>query len=230
MLTEMTNVVGAASWASPWAARAVTTTSSIRSARRDYYRMQAFFATTHDKDIPLANDGGTSGVEAEIGRRLEGIECPAGEKLKAAIGPEHSQDRTNRRREGKERSRAPAGADRPLPRPMPRIHAVHVLDTRRARTLPGRKDGHAAAGCAAARRLARSWAIRPTSLASTLAKWITDPANPLTARVMVNRIWQGHFGAGIVATPNDFGRMGTRPRILNCSTGSRTSLSKAAFE
>ena len=45
----------------------------------------------------------------------------------------------------------------------------------------------------------------------TLAKWITDPANPLTARVMVNRIWQGHFGAGIVATPNDFGRMGTRP-------------------
>ena len=41
-----------------------------------------------------------------------------------------------------------------------------------------------------------------------LAKWITDPANPLTARVMVNRIWQHHFGAGIVATPNDFGRMG----------------------
>src|SRR5438105_5418071 len=44
-----------------------------------------------------------------------------------------------------------------------------------------------------------------------LAKWITNPANPLTARVMVNRIWQHHFGTGIVATPNDFGRMGTRP-------------------
>jgi hypothetical protein len=44
-----------------------------------------------------------------------------------------------------------------------------------------------------------------------LAAWITDPHNPLTARVLVNRLWQGHFGAGIVATPNDFGRMGARP-------------------
>jgi hypothetical protein len=44
-----------------------------------------------------------------------------------------------------------------------------------------------------------------------LANWIVDPANPLTARVMVNRVWQYHFGRGIVSTPNDFGRMGTRP-------------------
>ncbi|MBL8293757.1 MAG: DUF1553 domain-containing protein, partial [Bryobacterales bacterium] len=44
-----------------------------------------------------------------------------------------------------------------------------------------------------------------------LAKWITDPENPLTARVMANRIWQYHFGRGIVSTPNDFGRMGGRP-------------------
>ena len=41
-----------------------------------------------------------------------------------------------------------------------------------------------------------------------LAKWITDSSNPLTARVMVNRIWQYHFGRGIVASPNDFGRAG----------------------
>ncbi len=44
-----------------------------------------------------------------------------------------------------------------------------------------------------------------------LANWVTDPDNPLTARVMVNRIWQHHFGQGIVGTPNDFGRMGFRP-------------------
>ncbi len=44
-----------------------------------------------------------------------------------------------------------------------------------------------------------------------LANWIADPANPLTARVMVNRVWQYHFGRGIVSTPNDFGRMGGRP-------------------
>ncbi len=44
-----------------------------------------------------------------------------------------------------------------------------------------------------------------------LANWLTDVKNPLTARVMVNRIWNYHFGRGIVGTPNDFGRMGERP-------------------
>ena len=38
-----------------------------------------------------------------------------------------------------------------------------------------------------------------------LADWVTSPANPLFARVMVNRVWQGHFGAGLVPTPSDFG-------------------------
>ncbi len=46
---------------------------------------------------------------------------------------------------------------------------------------------------------------------STLAKWIASPENPLTARVMVNRLWQYHFGAGIVATTSDFGVNGARP-------------------
>jgi hypothetical protein len=45
----------------------------------------------------------------------------------------------------------------------------------------------------------------------TLAKWIASPYNPLTARVMVNRIWQHHFGSGIVRTPSDFGKNGERP-------------------
>ena len=44
-----------------------------------------------------------------------------------------------------------------------------------------------------------------------LAEWIFRPQNPLTARVMVNRIWQGHFGTGLVQTPSDFGNNGTKP-------------------
>ncbi len=44
-----------------------------------------------------------------------------------------------------------------------------------------------------------------------LADWIASPENPLTARVMVNRIWQGHFGTGLVETPSDFGHNGTKP-------------------
>ncbi len=50
------------------------------------------------------------------------------------------------------------------------------------------------------------------------AEWVADPQNPLTARVMVNRIWQQHFGEGIVRTPNNFGKMGdvpTHPELLD---------------
>lgn len=44
-----------------------------------------------------------------------------------------------------------------------------------------------------------------------LAQWITDPANPLTPRVIVNRLWQHHFGEGLVRTPDNFGFHGERP-------------------
>lgn len=44
-----------------------------------------------------------------------------------------------------------------------------------------------------------------------LARWMIDPENPLTARVLVNRLWHYHFGRGLLDTPSDFGRNGARP-------------------
>jgi hypothetical protein len=52
---------------------------------------------------------------------------------------------------------------------------------------------------------------KSTGRRTTLAEWIVAPTNPLTARVLVNRIWQGHFGTGLVATANDFGLAGQKP-------------------
>ena len=59
-----------------------------------------------------------------------------------------------------------------------------------------------------------AWKLEPGETGSgrlQLARWLSTPKNPLTSRVMVNRVWQHHFGRGIVATLNDFGKRGIAP-------------------
>jgi Protein of unknown function (DUF1553)/Protein of unknown function (DUF1549) len=53
--------------------------------------------------------------------------------------------------------------------------------------------------------------VNKSSRRAALANWLADPANPLTGRVIVNRLWQYHFGTGLVATASDFGVRGEPP-------------------
>ncbi len=66
-------------------------------------------------------------------------------------------------------------------------------------------------GIAALHALAITASAAESTRRLQLADWIASPQNPLTARVMVNRIWQFHFGIGIVDTPSDFGANGSMP-------------------
>jgi len=94
--------------------------------------------------------------------------------------------------------------------PAKQPRAVHVLlrgDVKR----PGKPAQPGALGV-------RFDAADEAARRAALARWIVDPANVLTRRSIVNRVWHYHFGRGIVDTPNDFGHMGgtpTHPELLD---------------
>ncbi|MFL5244129.1 MAG: PSD1 and planctomycete cytochrome C domain-containing protein [Gemmataceae bacterium] len=97
--------------------------------------------------------------------------------------------------------------------PKPPVH--HVL-TRGLHNAPGKEvePGVPAALCAPGNIYHiedRPEGRVSTGRRSAFAKWVTAKENPLFARVMVNRIWQHHFGLGLVATPDNLGRSGAKP-------------------
>ena len=101
----------------------------------------------------------------------------------------------------------------------PKAPVTHVLK-RGDPTSPAVGSSPGCPPCWLARQpdAARRPTARSTGRRLWLARWLTSPENPLVARVIVNRVWQFHFGDGLVASPNDFGVMGdapTHPELLD---------------
>jgi Protein of unknown function (DUF1553)/Protein of unknown function (DUF1549) len=207
VLTEMTNIVGAAFLGMTVGCARCHDHKFDPIRQSDYYRMQAHFAQTQASDLVLASKDEQDAWKAKADpvqqemRRLQAQlrRAPDGEKAKIEMQLEALDDK--------------------MPAPLASIYTV-ADEAAKATPIqvlfhgdylnPLAKVGVRPLGIL----LPEGTPEAPLDTATPrlkLAEWIVDPANPMTARVMVNRVWQYHFGRGIVPTANDFGRMGSTP-------------------
>jgi hypothetical protein len=187
-------------------------------------RAQVVFGLRH------GNSGGdrmlAGGIErAELyDRALTAEEVAASAKRRVAFVPEQAivskllrSARAERQRLSKERRGLQTAQQTPLKRMTyaitPRQPEVARLLVRGDIRQPG--DVMSPGGIAAVTGARSDFALPPDAPESqrriALARWLTSPNNPLFARVIANRLWQHHFGVGLVDTPNDFGFNGGRP-------------------
>lgn len=176
-------------------------------AQRDYYRLQAFLAATDEHDVVLVPQAErqawqqqTEAINGEIKKLVE--------SLKAATGPA-----------ARDMQSQLDALTRSLPPPLPCITSVrnreqptpiHVLKR-------GEEDKKGElVEMSVPTVFADNVETTPDGVGprTRLARWLVDPANPLTTRVLVNRLWQQHFATGLVATANDFGLHGEPPSHL----------------
>ncbi len=173
--------------------------------QRDYYGLFAFFNSTENDghgaatgptlDLPSpAETEALQKWEGEL-RRLESAATEAGESP-AAWDRQKELDAWKKKRPATTR----ALVMRELPQPRETVVFIKGDFTR-----PG-----APVNAATPATLTRPTAA-PARDRRDLAQWLVAPENPLTARVLVNRVWQVYFGRGLVETENDFGTMGSEP-------------------
>lgn len=214
VLTEMTNAVGSAMLGVTLGCARCHNHKFDPVRQSDYYRLQAFFAAAYDKDIIKATPEQQTAWKAKAApieqemkkinasmKDLQGRTDAASLDFKEALTKqlEVLQDQ--------------------MPAPLPALHSVGNAPEKRSAIHLLARGEYTAKGARVGMRplgvlLPDGAPELPETIAkprAELAKWVVAPENPLTSRVMVNRIWQYHFGRGIVATSNDFGRMGARP-------------------
>jgi Protein of unknown function (DUF1553)/Protein of unknown function (DUF1549) len=207
VLTEMTNIVGSALLGVTLGCARCHDHKFDPIRQSDYYRMQAFFAGVWGNDVSRA----TPEEQAEWKTRTEQYQRQMRE-MKAAMKRAQPQERATLQEKIEDLEDKMSGGPPALfsvtDDPTKRTE-IHLL-ARGEYQNKGDRVGMRALGVL----LPEGAPELPDSTAKPrveLARWVTDDQNPLTPRVMVNRIWQYHFGRGIVGTPNDFGRMGERP-------------------
>ncbi|OYW17041.1 MAG: hypothetical protein B7Z55_13325, partial [Planctomycetales bacterium 12-60-4] len=207
VLTEMANIVGASMLGMTMGCARCHDHKFDPIRQSDYYRLQGYFAQTHANDIVVASPEEQAKyketmapLEAEM-RKLRFAMRRASEEEKGKI--------LTRLEEIDEKIPSPPAAMyavRNEPKEMTAIHLLAAGDYRNK----GAKVGMRPPGVLLPEETPEL-PLDTEKPRQRLAEWITDPANPLPSRVMVNRIWGYHFGRAIVGTPNDFGKMGLKP-------------------
>jgi hypothetical protein len=207
VLTEMTDIVGAAFLGLTVGCARCHDHMFDDIPQADYYRLQAFLAATHEHNVSLASAEDEAAWKEETERIQKEIK-----RLKKEMDEKTGAERDALEQQVEELQQT-------LPQPPATISSVHNVPAERTpihilnRGNTEKKERQVGPRVLSALASADAPEL-PADVAdprTTLARWIVDPANPLTARVLVNRVWQRHFGTGLVKTANDFGLNGSLP-------------------
>ncbi|MEP7366800.1 MAG: DUF1549 and DUF1553 domain-containing protein, partial [Acidobacteriota bacterium] len=208
VLTEMTNIVGSAFLGVTLGCARCHDHKFDPFRQRDYYRMQAFFAPVHENNYVTATPEERQAWEAKNKAFDEQIA-----KYKAEMKELKGEAKGRMLQKIRDTEELKPG-------PMPGLYGVKDdMEHRSPIHLLARGDYQHKGEAVGMRTLGvllpdGAPELDPNTAKPRieLAKWVTSPDNPLTARVMANRLWGYHFGRALVATPNDFGRMGARTK------------------
>ncbi|MBB6049270.1 PSD1 and planctomycete cytochrome C domain-containing protein [Armatimonas rosea] len=183
---------------------------------RDYYKLQAFFANTRWSDERLPGEVDSPELVARRNEIQEQLKAKrAQQEAERAEKGDMEEPKRKRKKEGIEaeidalnRQLGPIDSVAEAVTDKNQKPITHKVLVRGSLATPGEivKPGYITSLCGG-----KDEEVTTGKARLELARWVASPQNPLTARVIANRLWQHHFGQGIVATPSDFGRNGAKP-------------------